>query len=53
MPTSWATSAGRSVRSLPGVLGAVLVCVGVGLVFLPAAFVVAGGFLLLIDRRVG
>lgn len=52
IPTSWAERAGRAVRSLPGVLGAVLVCVGVGLVFLPAGIVAAGAFLLLVDRQV-
>lgn len=48
----FAGTAGSLVRSLPGVVGAVLVCVGLGLVYLPLAFLAAGAFLLIIDRRV-
>lgn len=36
----------------PGVSGAVLVSVGLGLVWFPLGLVAAGGFLLLLDRRV-
>lgn len=50
-----ADSAGRFVNSLlrgaPGVLGAAAVCVGVGMMYRPAALLVAGVFLLLVDRR--
>lgn len=46
----------RVVRALgvrvPGVAGAVLVAVGLGLAWLPLGVVAAGAFLLLIDRRV-
>ena len=41
----------RVARFLPGVLGAVLVCIGAGLIFLPAAFIAAGAFLLVLDRQ--
>lgn len=34
-----------------GLAGAALICCGVGLVYLPAALIVAGGFLLLLDGR--
>ena len=39
------------MRNLPGLAGALLVCVGVGLVYLPAALIVAGVFLLVVDGR--
>lgn len=41
------------LRFLPGVAGATLVVVGVALLSVPVALVVAGGFLLLLDRRIG
>lgn len=41
------------LRFLPGVAGALLVVAGVALLSVPAALVVAGGFLLLLDRRIG
>jgi hypothetical protein len=40
------------VKYLPGVLGALLIVAGVAVVFWPLALVVAGGFLLAVDRRV-
>jgi hypothetical protein len=40
------------VRSLPGALGAVSICIGLGMTFRPLAFLAAGVFLLIIDRRV-
>jgi hypothetical protein len=36
---------------LPGVLGALLVVAGVAFIFWPLALIVAGGFLLVLDRR--
>lgn len=39
------------VRYLPGIAGALFVVVGVALLSVPIAFIVAGGFLLLVDRR--
>ena len=39
------------LRLVPGLLGALLVVAGVALLSVPAALVVAGGFLLLLDRR--
>lgn len=41
-----------SLRYLPGVLGALLVTAGVAVIFWPAALVVAGVLLLLLDSRV-
>jgi hypothetical protein len=41
------------VRYVPGLLGAALVVAGVAVMFWPAALVVAGGFLLVLDRRIG
>jgi hypothetical protein len=38
-------------RFIPGVLGALLVSGGLGLVYLPLGLVAAGGFLLWLDRR--
>lgn len=38
------------LRVVPGVAGAVLVSVGVGLVYLPAGLIAAGAFLLVLDR---
>lgn len=52
IPPSWAERAGSAVRGLPGVLGAGMVCIGLALMYVPAAFVAAGAFLLLLDRRV-
>lgn len=39
------------MKWIPGVLGAVLITAGAALVYLPAALVVAGLFLLAVDRR--
>jgi hypothetical protein len=41
------------VKYVPGILGAALVVAGVAFIFWPAALIVAGGFLLAVDRRVG
>jgi hypothetical protein len=44
--------AARYLRSAwPGLAGAALVCSGVALIYVPAAVVVAGLFLLLLDWR--
>lgn len=47
-----ATAAGSLVRTLPGVLGAGAICIGLGLIYTPLALLAAGVFLLIIDRRV-
>lgn len=47
-----AATIGRLVRSLPGMLGAGVVSVGVGMAYAPAGVVVAGLFLLAIDRGI-
>lgn len=39
------------LKLVPGILGALLVVAGVAFVFWPAALVVAGVFLLAVDRR--
>lgn len=39
------------MKYLPGILGALLIVAGVAFVYWPAALVAAGGFLLLLDRR--
>ena len=39
------------MRFIPGVLGALLILAGVAVVFWPAALIVAGAFLLALDRR--
>lgn len=39
-------------RGLPGVAGPLLVCYGIFLMYRPLAFIAAGAFLLLLDRRV-
>lgn len=39
------------VKLLPGILGALLVVAGVAFIFWPLALIVAGGFLLTLDRR--
>jgi hypothetical protein len=41
------------VRYIPGLLGAALVVAGAAVVFWPAGLVVAGVFLLALDRRIG
>lgn len=41
------------MKNVPGALGALLVVAGVAVMFWPAALVVAGGFLLALDRRIG
>lgn len=43
---------GRVGRGLPGIAGPLLICYGIYEVYSPLAFIVAGGFLLLLDRRV-
>lgn len=47
-----AAASGTLVRTLPGVLGATAICVGLGLIYTPLALLAAGAFLLIIDRRV-
>ncbi|WP_329426846.1 hypothetical protein OG339_42275 [Streptosporangium sp. NBC_01495] len=45
-------AAARNARgTLPGLVGAVLVCWGVALIYPPAALIVAGAFVLLADGR--
>jgi hypothetical protein len=39
------------VKYVPGVLGALLVCVGLAFIFWPVAIIAAGLFLLALDRR--
>ncbi len=39
------------MRFVPGILGALLIVAGVAVVWWPAALVVAGVFLLAVDRR--
>lgn len=39
-------------RGLPGVAGPLLICYGLWQAWTPLGFIVAGGFLLLVDRRV-
>lgn len=39
------------MRYVPGILGALLVTAGVAVIFWPLALIVAGGFLLALDRR--
>ena len=39
------------MKYVPGILGALLVVVGVGLIFWPLAVITAGLFLLAVDRR--
>lgn len=39
------------LRLIPGVVGACCIVAGAALVSIPAALIVAGAFLLLIDRR--
>jgi len=40
------------MKFLPGILGALLVVLGVALMWPPLALIVAGCFLLMLDRRV-
>jgi energy-converting hydrogenase Eha subunit G len=47
-----AERSGRILRTVPGVLGALLVSYGLFLAWLPLGVIAAGGFLLLVDRRV-
>lgn len=49
--TALAETAGRVVRTLPGLAGAGLLVLGFGLAWLPLGFMVGGVFLLLIDRK--
>ena len=44
--------AGRLTRTLPGIVGAALVCAGLAMIYVPLALLAAGAFLLLIDRQV-
>lgn len=39
------------MRYIPGILGALLIVAGVAVIFWPLALIVAGGFLLAVDRR--
>lgn len=43
---------GRLVRSVPGMLGAAVVSIGVAMIYAPAGVIVAGLFLLAIDRGI-
>jgi hypothetical protein len=47
-----AATVGRLVRAAPGALGAAVVAVGVGMIYAPAGVIVAGLFLLAIDRGI-
>lgn len=47
-----AATLGRLVRATPGMLGAAVVSVGVGMIYAPAGVIVAGLFLLAIDRGI-
>jgi hypothetical protein len=47
-----AGGAGRAVRTVPGIAGAVLIVVGFGLAWLPLGFIVAGAFLVAVDARI-
>ncbi|WP_432247703.1 hypothetical protein ACRAR1_07080 [Streptomyces sanyensis] len=47
-----AEAAGRMARVAPGVAGAALVSYGVWTAWAPLGLVCAGGFLLLLDRRI-
>lgn len=42
-----------TVRSLPGAVGALVACVGLGEIYHPLQWIAAGAFLLLLDRKVG
>lgn len=42
----------RIGRGVPGVAGPLLICYGLGQMYQPLLFLAAGGFLLLLDRRV-
>lgn len=44
--------AGVGVRSVPGAAGALLVSYGAWQVYVPAGAIVAGGFLLALDRAI-
>lgn len=39
------------LKYTPGILGALLIVAGVAVIFWPLALIVAGGFLLAVDRR--
>ena len=39
------------MKYVPGILGALLVCAGLGFLLWPLALIAAGGFLLALDRR--
>jgi hypothetical protein len=41
------------VKYVPGALGALCLVAGAALIYVPAAFIVAGVLLLLADRRIG
>lgn len=40
------------MKYVPGVLGALLICTGIGFIFWPLALIAAGLFLLAVDRRI-
>lgn len=41
----------KYLRYLPGVLGAALLVLGVGLIYVPAAFILTGAVLIYVDVR--
>lgn len=47
-----AATLGRVLRGAPGILGAGVVSLGAGMVYAPAGVIVAGLFLLAIDRGI-
>lgn len=51
-PVKLATFAGHAVGTAPGAVGALLVSYGAHQVWSPLGWIVLGGFLLAVDRRV-
>lgn len=47
-----AATLGRVLRGAPGVLGAAVVAAGVGMIYAPAGVIIAGLFLLAVDRGI-
>lgn len=47
-----AATLGRTLRAAPGAIGAAVVALGVGMIYAPAGVIVAGLFLLAIDRGI-
>jgi hypothetical protein len=43
---------GSLMRSAPGLAGAAMIVIGTGLIYRPAAFLIGGAFMLILDRRV-